>query len=95
MGKNHALMMLFCTIMQKLALGAQVRQRRRELELRQHDLADLAGCSARFLHELEHDKPRLALDLVMDVLEVLGLTLAVVNLSEPSTAATPQPPLQT
>ncbi len=82
---------LFCTIMQNFALGEAVRRRRQELGLRQADLADLAGCSARFLHELEHDKPRMALDLVMDVLEALGLTLAVINLSEPSAAAAPQP----
>ena len=71
-------MLIFCTFVQNVrSLGSQVRARRRELGLRQQDLADLAGCSTRFLHELEHDKPRLALDLVLEVLRVLGLTLVV------------------
>ena len=60
------------------ALGVAVRTRRKELGLRQSDLAELAGCSERFLHDLEHDKPRLAFDKILDVLEVLGLTLQVV-----------------
>lgn len=60
------------------ALAAAVRRRRAELDLRQAEVADLAGCSARFLHTLEHGKPSLRLDKVLDVLEVLGLGMAVV-----------------
>ena len=60
------------------ALAAAVRRRRAELGLRQAEVADLAGCSERFLHTLEHGKPSLRLDKVLDVLEVLGLGLAVV-----------------
>jgi HTH-type transcriptional regulator / antitoxin HipB len=67
-------------IMHNLDLSGVVRGRRRDLGLRQQELADLAGCSVRFLHELENHKPRLALDKVSDVLEVLGLRLAIVPL---------------
>jgi HTH-type transcriptional regulator / antitoxin HipB len=67
-------------IMHNFDLSGTVRGRRRDLGLRQQQLADLAGCSVRFLHELENGKQRLALDKVSDVLEVLGLTLAVIPL---------------
>jgi HTH-type transcriptional regulator / antitoxin HipB len=61
-----------------LHFGASIVARRRHLGLRQDEVAELAGCSVRFLHALEHDKPSVALDKVLDVLEVLGLTLEVV-----------------
>jgi y4mF family transcriptional regulator len=59
-------------------LGEVVRRRRAELGLRQGDLAELAGCSLRFVHTVEQGKPSLRLDKLLDVLEVLGLGLAVV-----------------
>jgi len=59
------------------ALGAAVRERRRALGLRQAELADLAGCSERFIHTVEHGKESLRLGKVLDVLEVLGLGLSV------------------
>lgn len=59
-------------------LGEAVRKRRHELGLRQTELADLAGCSQRFVHTVEHGKPSLRLDKVLDLLEVLGLSLLVV-----------------
>lgn len=59
-------------------LGQAVRARREELGLLQADLADLAGCSTRFVHTLEHGKASLRLDKVLDVLHVVGLDLAVV-----------------
>lgn len=59
-------------------LSRAVRRRREELGLRQAEVADLAGCSQRFLHTVEHGKSSLRLDKVLDVLEVLGLGLRVV-----------------
>ena len=59
-------------------LAAAVRERRTALGLRQGDLAELAGCSQRFVHTVEQGKPSLRLDKLLDVLEVLGLGLAVV-----------------
>jgi HTH-type transcriptional regulator / antitoxin HipB len=58
-------------------LAATVRRRRETLALRQADVADLAGCSVRFVHTLENGKASLRLDKVLDVLEVLGLGLLV------------------
>jgi y4mF family transcriptional regulator len=59
-------------------LGEAVRRRRVALGLRQAELAELAGCSQRFVHTVEQGKPSLRLDKLLDVLEVLGLGLAVV-----------------
>lgn len=59
-------------------LAEAVRERRLELGLRQADLAELGGCSRRFVHTLEQGKPTLRLDKLLDVLEVLGLGLSVV-----------------
>ena len=61
----------------RVELGPVVRQRRRELGLRQDELADLAGVSTRFVHTLEAGKPSIQMDRVVAVLEVLGLELAV------------------
>lgn len=55
-----------------------LRARRRALGLRQADLADLAGCSERFVQALEGGKAALRLDKLMDVLRVLGFDLALV-----------------
>ena len=54
-----------------------VRERRRRLDLRQEDLADLAGVSLRFVQALEAGKATVQLDRVEAVLEVLGLRLTV------------------
>jgi y4mF family transcriptional regulator len=54
-------------------LAALVFGRREVLGLRQEELADLAGCSPRFVHELEAGKPTLQLDKVLDVLNAIGL----------------------
>ncbi len=59
-------------------LAEAVRRRRIELGLRQADLAELGGCSQRFVHTVEQGKPTLRLDKLLDVLEVLGLGLSVV-----------------
>lgn len=56
-------------------LGAAVRRRREHLSLRQEDVADLAGCSERFVHVLEQGKPTVRLAKVLQVLDVVGLSL--------------------
>jgi y4mF family transcriptional regulator len=58
-------------------LGRAVRERRRQLRLRQEDLADLAGVSLRFVQALEAGKPSVQLDRVRAVLDTLGLRLVV------------------
>ena len=59
-------------------LGTAVARRRRSLGLRQKEVADLAGCSERFVYSLERGKPSVQLAKVLDVLGVLGLGLEVV-----------------
>ena len=54
-----------------------IRDRRRQLQLRQEDLADLAGVSLRFVQALEAGKRSVQLDRVEAVLAVLGLRLRV------------------
>ncbi|MCK6506742.1 type II toxin-antitoxin system Y4mF family antitoxin [Myxococcota bacterium] len=59
------------------ALGHAVRARRLRLGLRQDELAELAGCSARFVHTVEAGKETLRLDKLLDLLAALGLGLVV------------------
>lgn len=58
-------------------LAASVLGRREELGLRQEELADLAGCSPRFVHAVENGKRSIQLDKLLDVLDALGLHLEV------------------
>jgi HTH-type transcriptional regulator/antitoxin HipB len=58
-------------------VGTEIRQRRKSLRLTQEDLADLAGCSPRFVRALEGGKPGVRLEKVIDVLDALGLELRV------------------
>jgi y4mF family transcriptional regulator len=59
------------------ALAGQARARRQALGLSQAEVADLAGCSERFVYSLEHGKASVHLGKVLDVLGVLGLGLEV------------------
>jgi len=58
-------------------LAEVVRARRHRLGLGQEELAELAGCSARFVHTVEAGKTSLRLDKLLDVLTALGLRLVV------------------
>lgn len=58
-------------------LGATVEGRRKALGLGQEELAELAGVSVRFVRALEHGKVTARLDKVFDVLEALGLEVAI------------------
>jgi HTH-type transcriptional regulator / antitoxin HipB len=58
-------------------LAMLIRSRREDFGLRQDELADLAGCSTRFISMAEHAKPTLQIDKLLDVLAVLGLELVV------------------
>jgi HTH-type transcriptional regulator / antitoxin HipB len=57
------------------SLAQGVRRRRRELRLSQDELADLAGCSPRFIRALETGKQTVRLDKLLAVLTALGLEL--------------------
>ena len=62
-----------------IALADAVRTRRRDLRLRQDQLAELAEVSERFVHSVESGKPTLQLDKLLSLLEALGLHLAVAS----------------
>jgi y4mF family transcriptional regulator len=57
------------------ALAAEVRARRAALRLTQHDLAQLAGVSERFVRFVEQGKRSVQLDSLLALLETLGLEL--------------------
>jgi HTH-type transcriptional regulator/antitoxin HipB len=61
--------------MSPLTLGSTIRERRRELGLRQAELAELAGVSTRFVGELEHGKQTAQLDKFQAVVSALGLVM--------------------
>lgn len=56
-------------------LAAEVRARRTSLRLTQHDLAQLAGVSERFVRFVEQGKRSVQLDSLLALLETLGLEL--------------------
>ncbi|MFD5278136.1 helix-turn-helix transcriptional regulator [Pseudarthrobacter sp. NPDC058362] len=58
-------------------LAAGVRARRAVLRLTQHDLADMAGVSERFVRFVEQGKASVQLDSLLAVLDTLGLELTV------------------
>ncbi len=62
-------------LMSPLILGSTIRERRRELGLRQAELAELAGVSTRFVGELEHGKQTAQLDKFQAVVNALGLVM--------------------
>jgi HTH-type transcriptional regulator / antitoxin HipB len=54
-----------------------VRKRRKTLGITQQMLAQRAGCGLVFVYNIEHGKPSLRFDKLLDVLDVLGLKLVV------------------
>lgn len=56
--------------------GAETRDRRKALRLTQDELAELSGCSPRFVRALEAGKRTVRLDKLAAVLDALGLELA-------------------
>ncbi|NVJ27410.1 MULTISPECIES: helix-turn-helix domain-containing protein [Myxococcus] len=60
------------------ALAHSVRAQRKRLGLTQIELSDLAGCGPVFIYDVESGrKSTLRLDKLVDVLNVLGLQLAL------------------
>lgn len=56
-------------------LGRQIAARRKDLDLAQGDLADLAGVSARSVWALEHGKTTIRLDTLIAIASALGLDI--------------------
>jgi len=58
-------------------LGLIVKNKRKQDQLTQIELAELTGVGIRFLSELENGKPTVQLDKVLQVLAGLGLKMEV------------------
>jgi HTH-type transcriptional regulator / antitoxin HipB len=65
------------TIQTSKQLGATVRARRRELGVTQKDLAMTGGTGLRFVVDLEKGKATCQVGKILQLLQVLGLALAV------------------
>ncbi|MEX0651100.1 MAG: type II toxin-antitoxin system Y4mF family antitoxin [Actinomycetota bacterium] len=63
-------------------LAEQIKDRRKALKLTQDELADLAGCSQRFVRALEAGKPGVRFDKFLDVIGVLGLEIELGHRSD-------------
>jgi len=63
-------------------IAQQVRRARIALGLTQSDLAGLSNTGVRFIVDLEHGKPTIALGKTADVLSTLGLKLHVERLQQ-------------
>jgi y4mF family transcriptional regulator len=68
-------------------LSAEVRARRTALRLTQHDLAELAGVSERFVRFVEQGKRSVQLDSLLALLETLGLELRLATRSSAAARA--------
>jgi y4mF family transcriptional regulator len=75
-------------------LASEVRARRAVLRLTQHDLAQLAGVSERFVRFVEQGKPSVQLDSLVTVLETLGLELKVTARTSQAARALAGPPAE-
>lgn len=58
-------------------IGGQVHARRKALRIDQQTLADLAGVSRKSVSEIERGKATIRMDVLVAVLDGLGLTLEV------------------
>jgi HTH-type transcriptional regulator / antitoxin HipB len=56
-------------------LGSALRERRRELGLRQEEVSGLIGVNRRVVGELERGKGTVQLQIAMDLARVLGLDI--------------------
>jgi HTH-type transcriptional regulator/antitoxin HipB len=72
-------------------LAGEVRARRSALRLTQHDLAELAGVSERFVRFIEQGKRSVQLDSLLALLHTLGLELKLATRSSAAARAVRAP----
>ena len=63
--------------MQLKEIGETIRSRRKELDITQPHLAELAGISVNTLYKIERAQNNPTLDILTKILDVLGLELKV------------------
>lgn len=61
--------------MAKLTIGKVIKKRRKELNIRQPDLADLASISVNTLYKIERDTANPTLDILERIATVLGMEI--------------------
>ena len=59
------------------SIGAQIKQRRKQLKVTQRQLADLSGVGINTLTKIERDEANPTLSLLNRILDTLGLELTV------------------
>ena len=64
-------------------LGGAIRLQRKALGLSQGQLAEFAGCGLTFISQLERGKPTIRLNILFEVLKILGLSLTLSFGKEP------------
>lgn len=70
------------TIQNNKILGELIRKERKSQKLTQEELAALAGVGVRFIRELEHGKESCRIGLAIQVMQTLGLSIAVYGRGE-------------
>lgn len=70
------------TIQNNKTLGELIRKERKSQKLTQEELAALAGVGVRFIRELEHGKESCRIGLAIQVMQTLGLSIAVYGRGE-------------
>lgn len=61
----------------RVAIGEQIRLRRKELMITQPDLADIAGISVNTLYKIERGQANPTIEVLGKILDVLGLEITV------------------
>ena len=64
------------------SIGIFIKEKRKQLQLTQPELAERAGVGLRFVRELEQGKQTVQLDKVNQVLSLFGSELGVIQKSE-------------
>jgi y4mF family transcriptional regulator len=62
------------------ALALFVKQKRKQIDITQIELADKAGVGLRFVRDMEQGKTTLRMDKVNDVLKLFGAELTASNM---------------
>lgn len=63
-------------------IGILVRTERKEQQLRQDELAGVAGVGLRFIVDLEAGKPTAQIGKVLQVLQILGFAITIASPGE-------------
>ena len=61
----------------RVAIGEQIRLRRKELMITQPNLADIAGVSINTLYKIERGQANPTIEVLGKILDVLGLEITV------------------